>query len=237
MLTPHAAGPFTPGIVLRESAHATPPVTPPLYQIPPNTPQPPPRAVQLALHPHRAPPTPRFQPQTSPPQGSTPATPHLNASVHISFPSASTPAGLNPQGLLAPNPSDLSPNPPLASTLASHPLQLTFLLTLPDPSFPTYLPPPSSLQTPLPPTASSLSPTFGILTPSPTFLLPSLIVPAESLTSWWDLPDEPSSAEGNRAPGWESRLRELQEARESIRRRDDVALALRWQGRAIGRRA
>lgn len=173
--------------------------------------------------------TPRFQQHASP-QNSAPATPPLHTSVHISFPSLArveSPAA---------NPSEMSPDPPLTSTLASHPLQLAFLITFPDPSFPIHLPPPSSSHTPLPPTVSVLSPTFGILNPSPIFLLPSLTVPAESLASWWDLPDEASIAEGNRAPEWQFRLREVQETRERISRRDDVTFTLWRHGRGIGRR-
>ena len=229
MLTPHAAGPFTP--VLRSPAPVTPPLPP---QATPNTTLSPSRAVRIALYTHRALPTPRFQRQAPPPDPS-PATPHLHPSVHTPFSPASIPAGSNPQGYLAPNPSELSPDPPLAPMLAPHPLQLTFIVTLPDPSFPTHLPSPSSSQTPPPQTVSSLSPLFGILTPPPNFLLPSLIVPAESLTSWWDLPDE-LSGEGNRILGREPRLREAQEARERIIRGDEVPFALRWHTRAIVRR-
>lgn len=173
---------------------------------------------------------PRFQQHPSP-RNSAPATPPLHPSVHMSFTSLARVESP------APNPSEMTPKSPLTSTLASHPLQLTFLITFPDPSSPTHFPPPSSSHTPLPPTVSSvLSPTFGILDPPPTFLFPSLTVPAESLASWWDLPDEASIAEGNRAREREFRLREVQQARESIRVRDGVTFALRRQGWGIGRR-
>ena len=186
---------------------------------PPSTPQSP----QGAL------PTPQLQQHASL-RNSAPATPPVHTSVDISFPSLARVESP------APNPSEMSPNPPLTATLASHPLQLTFIITFPDPSFPTHLPPSSSSHTPLPPTVSFSSPTFGILNPPPTFLLPSLIVPAESLASWWDLPDEAPIAEGNRAREWEFRLREVQLARERISRRDDVTFALWRHGRGIGRR-
>lgn len=223
MLTPHTTGSCTPGAVL----HPPAPVTPPLA-----------RGVLFTLHPEGAPPTPRSQQHASP-RNAAPATPHTHTNVHISFSSVPTPARLNPQEFPAPNPPEPSPDPPLTSTLAPHPLQLTVLITFPDPSFPTHFPPPSLSQSPSPPTASSVSvsPTFGILDPPPIFLLPSMTVPAESLASWWDLPDEASRAEGSRAPGWEFRLREVQLARERVSRRDDVAFALRRHGRAIGRRA
>ncbi len=218
MLTPHTAGSCIPGAVL---LHSPVPVTPP----------PPPRGVLSALYPQPQGvlPTPRFQ-QPASPRNSSPATPHIHTNVGISSSLAPTPARLNPQEFPAPSPSELSPNPPLTSMLAPHPLQLTFLITFPDPSFPTHLPPPSFSQTPPTPTASSVSPTFGILNPPPTCLLPSLTV------SWWDLPDEDPRAEGNRAPGWDFRLREVQVARERISRHDDVAFALRRHGRGIGRR-
>ena len=228
MLTPHTAGPFTPGMVLRSPG----PVAPLPHRATPSTPQHLPRAVRAALYPHGALPTPQFQRRASP-RDSTPATPPLHTDIPTSFSSASTPTRVIPQESLARNTSELAPNPPSTSVLAPHPLQLTFLITLPDPSFPTHFPP--SSQTP-PPIASFLPPTFGILTPPRTFLLPSLAVPAESLTSWWDLPDELSSVEGDRAPGWEFRLREIQVARERISRGNDVAFALRLNGRGIGRR-
>ena len=222
MLTPHTAGSCTPGAVLHSPAPGTPP---------------PARGVLFSLYPQGALPTSRFQQQASP-QNSAPTTPHMHTNVHMSSSSIPTPATLNPQESPAPSPSEPSPNPPSTSTLAPHPLQLTFLITFPDPSFPTHLPPPSFSQTPSPPTASSVSvsPTFGILDPPPTFLLPSMTVPAESLTSWWDVPDEASGAEGNRDAGWEFRFREVQLARERVSRRDDVAFALRRHGRTIGRR-
>jgi hypothetical protein len=114
-------------------------------------------------------------------------------------------------------------------------LHRTFLITLPDPSSPPHFPPPHSSLAPLPLTASLLLPTLGTLTPPPTFLLPSLTVPAKSLVSWWDLPDALLRPDGNHATGWEFRLRKVQEARGHVRGGDDM-FALRWTGRAVGRK-
>jgi len=222
MLTPHTAGPLCPNPVLPSPA----PVTPP--QTTHNNPQHPPRAVRVTLYPQRM-----LQSQRlTEPRNSTPATPHLHTGVPISASTTSTLEGLNPQEPPAPIPSGLSPN--LPSTLAPHPLQLTFLIILPDPSFPSHFPPPPS-HYPSRSVASSLSPTFGILTP-PHFLLPSLTIPAESLSSWWDTHDELSRAEGNRASRWESHLRDMQEARDRVNGGDDTVFALRWNGRAVRRR-
>jgi len=229
MLTPHTAGPLSPSPILLLPPSVTQPLPPQETQ---NTPQRPPRAVRDALYPHGPLPTPRFQPRTAP-RDSTPATPQPHTGASISAFSPSIPDSSNTHEF----PASMHLEPPLStSTLAPHPLRLTFLITLPDPSFPSHLPPPLSSQIPSRPTASSLSPTLGILSPTPTFLLPSLKVPAEFLASWWDLPEELSRAEGNRALGWDFRPREVQEVRGRVSGGDDVAFALRWNGRSAGRR-
>lgn len=234
MLTPHTVGPLYANPIFLSAASVISPL--PLQETH-STPQPPQRAVRVALYPHGPLPTPRFQSRTLP-RDSTSATPRARTGVPTLVFSPSIPERSNPQEFPAPIHSEPSPTPLSASTLAPHPLQLTFLINLPDAFFPCHFIPPFSSQTPSPPTASSLSPTLGILTPPPTFLLPSLSVPTESLTSWWDLPEELSRAEGNHAPGWEFRLREpeMEESRARVGGEDGVPFGLRWNGRPTRRR-
>lgn len=82
----------------------------------------------------------------------------------------------------APTPS-LKEDSPIEDGTYPHPVHLTFLITMPDPTSPSY-----SLHT-------SSQPTFltplALGTTQPIARLPSILIPSDELDSWWDLP--PSS--------------------------------------------